>query len=483
MIEKDLQNADTNEAQHTAYQVLARKYRSETFDDLIGQNELVTTLKNSITTGRIAHAYILTGIRGTGKTSTARILARALNCLGTDGKNTAPTTTPCGVCENCIAIKEDRHIDVIEMDAASNTGVDDMRELIDGAQYKPTNARYKVYIIDEVHMLSKNAFNALLKTLEEPPEYVKFIFATTDIRKVPMTILSRCQRFELSRIDGQTLKNHFKKISEIEGIKVSDDALNIITRAAGGSVRDGLSILDQAFANSGNDKNVSAELVAKMIGLADREKTFDVFESLMSGDIKSVTLQFKKLCDLGTNPIAFLNDMMEVVHYVMMVKIAPDFLVDLPVSANESEHIKKSADTLSIATLNSVWQMLVRGFTDVSNIDNVEDAVKMLLIKIAYASVQLPDLRMLAEKIDGMQAAVSAPKNIEKNVNEKNLKFDDVVDLKVAPVIKKIDTSEQKKSENAMDADTENIKEKIKNSDNDILKAVMEKFPSADVKL
>ncbi len=465
--------------------MLARKYRSENFDDLIGQNELVTTLKNAITTGRIAHAYIFTGIRGTGKTSTARILARALNCLGADGKNTTPTVAPCGVCENCIAIKEDRHIDVIEMDAASNTGVDDMRELIEGAQYKPTNARYKVYIIDEVHMLSKNAFNALLKTLEEPPEYVKFIFATTDIRKVPMTILSRCQRFELSRVDTVALKNHFAKIAQTEGIKIDDDALNIIARSAGGSVRDGLSILDQAFANCGADGIVSADLVANMIGLADREKTFDLFESLMGGDIKSVLIQFKKLCDLGANPTIFLNDIMEIVHNVMIVKISPSFLSDLPVAATEAERIKKNANTLTVAALNSVWQMLVRGFSEISAVDNVEEAVQMLLIKISYASAQLPELKALAEKIDSMQISGGTIKTETKS----GAKSNDVFDLKQPPVIKKTDADAPSSYENAAadkesaSVQTENLKEKFENSDNDILKAVMDKFPSADVKL
>ena len=242
--------AETSEKNE--YRVLARKYRPENFDQLIGQDTLVRTLTNAIEAGRVAHAFMLTGVRGVGKTTTARIIARALNCIGADGDG-GPTISPCGVCDSCISIREDRHVDVIEMDAASRTGVDDVRELIEGVRYRPISARYKVYIIDEVHMLSRNAFNALLKTLEEPPVHVKFIFATTEIRKVPVTVLSRCQRFDLRRVELEKLANHFKRVASEEGVEVDDDALHLIARASDGSVRDGLSLLDQALV-PGSDK-------------------------------------------------------------------------------------------------------------------------------------------------------------------------------------------------------------------------------------
>jgi len=466
-------NSNTTPTQQidTHYQVLARKYRSNTLDDLIGQESLVTTLKNAIISGRIAHAYIFTGIRGTGKTSTARILARALNCLGPDGKNTSPTTNPCGVCENCIAIKEDRHIDVIEMDAASNTGVDDMRELIEGAQYKPTNARYKVYIIDEVHMLSKNAFNALLKTLEEPPEYVKFIFATTDIRKVPMTILSRCQRFELSRVDVRTLQTHFKKISENEKINISDEALSIIAKGAGGSVRDGLSILDQVFANADKNGTVSTDTVYKIMGFADKEKILTIFNSLMDGNTKDVFLNFKRLCNNGENPIHLLKDLMEIVHYFVIAKIAPDFIDDLPVSPNEIDFIKSNSNKLNIDVLNYVWQLLVNGFKDISITDDIETYVQMLLIKIAYATMELPDLKNAITKIQNLQQAnIAKPSPAQlQNISDKN---------------EAEQNKDQVKEQNKVEVmDTNKTAEIVKQSGNDILKTIMEKFPTADIKL
>lgn len=276
------------------YRVLARKYRPTTFADLVGQEALVRTLKNAIETGRLAQAYILTGIRGIGKTTSARIIARALNCVGPDGKG-GMTTEPCGVCEHCRAIAEDRHVDVVEIDAASNNGVDNVRELIETTRYSPTSARFKIYIVDEVHMLTKQAFNALLKTLEEPPERVKFIFATTEIRKVPTTVLSRCQRFDLRRVDVEPLSAHFRNILEKEGLSAEDEALRLIARAADGSVRDGLSLLDQAIAHGGG--NVTADFVRAMIGLADRAAVFDLFEQVMKGDIKSALELFNTQYD------------------------------------------------------------------------------------------------------------------------------------------------------------------------------------------
>ena len=302
------------------YVVLARKYRPQSFEDLLGQDALVQTLTNAIKNNRLHHAYILTGIRGVGKTTTARIIAKALNCIGKDGHG-GPTIKPCGICENCKAISEGRHIDILELDAASRTGVDDIREILDGVRYKPTNARYKVYIIDEVHMLSKNAFNALLKTLEEPPSHVKFIFATTEIRKVPVTVLSRCQRFDLQRLTIDTLFNHFKNIIAKEGLQAEDEALQIIAKAADGSCRDGLSLLDQAISLSSG--TVSTEVVKNMIGLADRNQTFELFEALVSGKVDEVLTNIKEQYKNGANPTTLIQDLVNITHMVAKAKIVP----------------------------------------------------------------------------------------------------------------------------------------------------------------
>lgn len=384
------------------YRVLARKYRPATFADLIGQDALVRTLKNAIDTGRLAQAYILTGIRGVGKTTSARIIARALNCIGPDGKG-GMTTEPCGVCEHCRAIAEGRHVDVVEIDAASNTGVDNVREIIETTRYNPTSARFKIYIVDEVHMLTKQAFNALLKTLEEPPERVKFIFATTEIRKVPTTVLSRCQRFDLRRVDVEPLTQHFKNIIEKENLKAEDDALRLIARAADGSVRDGLSLLDQAIAHGGG--NVTADFVRAMIGLADRAAVFDLFEKLMNGDIKSALDLFNAQYDLGAEPLVVLQDLLDLTHWLTRAKIAPELADDPSMASAERERGAEMAKKLSMPVLTRTWQMLLKGINETVYASSAKQAAEMLLIRLAYAAELPPP----AEIIGSLGSAKTAP--------------------------------------------------------------------------
>ncbi len=377
------------ESASTPYQVLARKYRPRDFADLVGQDAMVRTLTNAFASGRLAHAFILTGVRGVGKTTTARIIARALNCVGPDGTG-GPTITPCGVCEHCKSITEDRHVDVLEMDAASRTGVDDIRELIDGARYRPVSARYKVYIIDEVHMLSRNAFNALLKTLEEPPEHVKFIFATTEIRRVPITVLSRCQRFDLRRIDADTLAADFARIAKIEGAQLSDAAIALIARAADGSHRDGLSILDQAIATGARDGRVLDEdEVRTMLGLADRTRSFDLLEAVFRGDAAGVLQQMEDDYHNGADPVLVFQDLLEITHWLTRIKLAPT-AADAP-TVPEAERVRgrDMADKLGMAALARAWQMLLKGLREVQTAPSPIQAADMALVRLAYAA-ELP---------------------------------------------------------------------------------------------
>jgi DNA polymerase-3 subunit gamma/tau len=366
------------------YRVLARKYRPVTFSELVGQEALVRTLTNAIRTGRIAHAFMLTGVRGIGKTTTARIIARALNCVGPDGKG-GPTIEPCGVCEHCTQIAQDRHVDVIEMDAASRTGVDDIRDLIEGAQYRPVRARYKVYIVDEVHMLSKPAFNALLKTLEEPPGHVKFVFATTELRKVPITVLSRCQRFDLRRLDRDQLAAHLAGIAEKENAKVAPDAIALLARAADGSVRDGLSLLDRAIAESDPAAEISAEQVRQMLGLADRTQTLDLFETVMKGAVAEALAQARALYRAGADPLTLVQDLLEVTHNVTRLKlVAEQASGDL--SAGEMQRAKPLAEKLSVPVLSRAWQMLLKGVNEVQFAPQPMNALEMLLVRLAYVA-------------------------------------------------------------------------------------------------
>jgi DNA polymerase-3 subunit gamma/tau len=389
------------------YRVLARKYRPQDFTGLIGQEALVRTLSNAFATGRIAHAFMLTGVRGVGKTTTARIIARALNCIGPDGKRTTPTIHPCGVCDPCVAIAESRHIDVQEMDAASRTGIEDIREIIEGVRYAPASARYKVYIIDEVHMLSKNAFNGLLKTLEEPPPHVKFIFATTEIRKVPVTVLSRCQRFDLRRIESAELAGLLKTISEKENVKIEEAALALIARAAEGSARDSLSLLDQAIAH-GDETTITAEMVRGMLGLADRGRILDLFEKLMGGKLADALADLNELYDRGADPLAVMQDLLETTHFLTRVKVAPNAEGFFDGSSSEGRRAAEMAAKLPVAALTRAWQMLLKGLLEVRDATRPIAACEMALIRLSYAADLPPTDRLVRDLLDG--GAAPAPR-------------------------------------------------------------------------
>src|SRR6187551_3372204 len=385
------------------YRVLARKYRPQTFDELIGQDAMVQTLANAIERGRIAHAFLLTGVRGVGKTSTARLIAKALNCIGPDGHG-QPTIKPCGVCEPCRAIAEGRHIDVIEMDAASHTGVDNMREIIDAVRYASVSARYKIYIIDEVHMLSKSAFNALLKTLEEPPEHVKFLFATTEVNKVPVTVLSRTQRFDLRRIDPEKLVAHFAEVAEAEGVEVEEDALRMIARAAEGSARDGLSILDQAIAHGGG--TVTAEQVRDMLGLADRGRIRDLLELVLQGDAAGSLKAMDDADDLGMDPASIVRGLMEALHSATRAKAGAQ--TEALLSAEQRDFSEKLASRLSWGQIHRLWQMLLKGLSDVTIAPDPQEAASMAILRLIH-SAELPDPAALIQQLSGGSTSPSAP--------------------------------------------------------------------------
>lgn len=404
-----------SEQTNTPYRVLARKYRPQNFDELIGQDALVRTLKNAITTGRIAHAFMLTGVRGVGKTTTARIIAKALNYKGPDGtaEATIGDTSDCALCQ---AISEDRHPDVIEMDAASRTGVDDIREILDGVRYAPTEARFKIYVIDEVHMLSKNAFNALLKTLEEPPEHVKFIFATTEIRKVPITVLSRCQRFDLQRIGADLLIPHFKSICVQEKVKADDEAIAMIARAADGSVRDGLSLLDQAIALSGD--TITAQQVRDMLGLTDRMQTFDLLEHALKGETAKGLEVLDTIYKNGGEPTIVIQDMLELTHILTKCRAVPE-LDDTKynVSGDQMKRARDLGASLSMPTLSKTWQILLAGLSEVNTAPNPQNAAEMLIIRLTYAA-HLPDPKDLIKKLKDGGATANAPAQQTGSANQ-----------------------------------------------------------------
>lgn len=365
------------------YRVLARKYRPTTFADLVGQDALVRTLTNAINSGRLAHAFILTGVRGVGKTTTARIIARALNCTGPDGTG-GPTPQPCGVCNSCRSILAERNVDVMEMDAASRTGIGDIREIIDSVRYGPVSTRYKIYIIDEVHMLSTAAFNGLLKTLEEPPPHTKFIFATTEIRKVPVTVLSRCQRFDLRRLDGEELSGLFSAIAGKEGIEVEPEAVSLIARAADGSARDGLSLMDQAIALGAG--RVEGEAVRRMLGLADRTRIFDLYESLMAGRARETLDQLSDFHRAGADPLVVLQDLLEVTHFLTRVRLLPEIAESRSIPEAERTRGAALAGSLPMPVLTRAWQMLLKGVGEVQTAPSPAMALEMVLIRLMHAA-------------------------------------------------------------------------------------------------
>ncbi|MBX9815889.1 MAG: DNA polymerase III subunit gamma/tau [Proteobacteria bacterium SG_bin5] len=388
-------------AKPEAYRVLARKYRPQSFAALIGQDAMVQTLGNAIRRGRLAHAFLLTGVRGVGKTSTARLIAKALNCVGPDGQG-GPTIDPCGQCEPCRAIAEGRHIDVIEMDAASHTGVDDVREIIEASRYAAVSARFKIYIVDEVHMLSKSAFNALLKTLEEPPAHVKFLFATTEVNKVPVTVLSRCQRFDLRRIPADKLAAHFAEVCRLEDVAAEEEALALIARAAEGSARDGLSILDQAIAHAGMEGGgVRAAAVREMLGLSDRGAMRDLFGLLLGGDARASLAALRRQYDLGVDPLAVLRALLETSHAVTLAKLGTP--ADAAQSAEERAALEEWAARLSFPALHRLWQLLLKGHEEVGRAALPIEAAEMALLRVIHAST-LPDPGELVKQLSGQGA-------------------------------------------------------------------------------
>lgn len=420
----DPNNPTPDAAPPAEYRVLARKYRPSSFEDLIGQEAMVRTVSNAFETGRIPQAWILTGVRGVGKTTTARILARALNYRSKDGSTDKPSIAMPELGVHCQAIMESRHIDVLEMDAASHTGVDDVRAINDNVRYAPSSARYKVYIIDEVHMLSTAAFNAFLKTLEEPPEHAKFVFATTEIRKVPITVLSRCQRFDLRRIDADMLMKHLGNIIAQEGVSAEPEALGIIARAAEGSVRDSLSLLDQAIAHSSG--MLRADDVRQMLGLADRTRVIELFDHLARGDIAAAFREFREQYDVGADPVVVLSDLAEFVNFVTRVKIVPATADNVAFGETERNRAREFAAKLSMRVLSRMWQMLLKGIAEVQSATRPAAAAEMVLVRIAYvADLPTPDeaIRMIAQGGTEMTAS-PVPRALPSSAPQTSLRGD-----------------------------------------------------------
>jgi DNA polymerase-3 subunit gamma/tau len=394
-----------------SYQVLARKYRPQTFDDVAGQEELVQTLTNAIQTQRIPHAFLFTGVRGVGKTTSARLIARALNCIGPDGQG-QETISPCGKCQQCLDILGDRHLDVIEMDAASRTGVEDIREIIDAARYKPVSARYKVHIIDEVHMLSKHAFNALLKTLEEPPAHIKFIFATTEIHRVPDTIISRCMRFDLKRFSFDQLKALLSRVATAENVTIEPDALTYLAQGAAGSARDGLSLLERAIALS--HPAITTDSVRSMMGLADRSQVITLLQNLIEGDAKAALILFKTCVNQGANPTALLSDLSDAVHELTVTQVSPELRQQPMFTTENYQQLQTLATGLPIPIVTRLWQVLQKGLNEVRQSSSTQQACEMVLIRLAYLS----DVPATEDVIKSLRNSTPAPRaQVQSNDN------------------------------------------------------------------
>ena len=420
------------------YKVLARKYRPQKFNDLIGQEVLVKTLTNSILQNRIAHAYILTGVRGVGKTTTARLIAMSLNCENRSEK----TCEPCGKCNSCLAVLEDNNLDVLEMDAASKTGVDDIREIIDNIKYKPVNSKYKIFIIDEVHMLSKSAFNALLKTLEEPPAHIKFIFATTEVKKIPITIISRCQRFDLLRIQIKDLSEQLSKISIEEKIKIDQEALNLIVRSADGSMRDGLSLLDQAIANE-ND-NITATSIIKMLGLANREGVFDLLESIFNGDAPKAIKIYNSIYEAGADVVMIFDEMLNIVHFITQMKIAPELKNELYIPELERTRGQEISSKISMTSLGMVWQVLFKGYEELQSGYHLFQHGEMIILRLIhlydgpnpddlikkYSTSNIEENTVLNKKKDELKTDENNQANIIKNIEQKSTNIKGIISVK-----------------------------------------------------
>ena len=420
------------------YKVLARKYRPQKFNDLIGQEVLVKTLTNSILQNRIAHAYILTGVRGVGKTTTARLIAMSLNCENRSEK----TCEPCGKCNSCLAVLEDNNLDVLEMDAASKTGVDDIREIIDNIKYKPVNSKYKIFIIDEVHMLSKSAFNALLKTLEEPPEHIKFIFATTEVKKIPITIISRCQRFDLLRIQIKDLSEQLSKISIEEKIKIDQEALNLIVRSADGSMRDGLSLLDQAIANE-ND-NITATSIIKMLGLANREGVFNLLESIFNGDAPQAIKIYNSIYEAGADVVMIFDEMLNIVHFITQMKIAPELKNELYIPELERTRGQEISSKISMTSLGMVWQVLFKGYEELQSGYHLFQHGEMIILRLIhlydgpnpddlikkYSTSNIEENTLSNKKKDELNIGEKNQTNIIKNIEQKSTNIKGIISVK-----------------------------------------------------
>ena len=403
------------------YKVLARKYRPRMFKDLVGQNVLVQILSNAITNDRLAHAYVLTGVRGVGKTTTARLISMSINCQ----KRQKDDCEPCGDCDSCKSTGIDSNLDVIEMDAASNTGVDDVREIIDNVKYKPVIGKYKIFIIDEVHMLSRSAFNALLKTLEEPPDHVKFIFATTEVKKIPITVLSRCQRFDLLRIENKTLTDYILNITKKENINIDNDAISLIVRAADGSIRDALSLLDQATTNQ--NTKINSTYVSHMLGLAEREKIFDLIEKILEGDSSKALGLYKDLYDQGADVIMIFDELINIIHFLSQIKILPEIKDDIYIPETERIRGFNLSSKISLNSLNIIWQILFKGYQELQTGFHLFQHGEMIILRIIYLfDGSNPDDLLKKVKLKEETASISKnniPNNEKIESNNKVLNF------------------------------------------------------------